>query len=127
MKFISFIVVLVLGLTSLSASAFEKAAKSRDVVVKMSSKKPLVVGNNKLVLNIKKSGSVSSDEKVSMKVFMPAMPGMPAMESRSKAEYLDNGNYEIEVNFSMGGTWQMHIFVTPKTGRKYRVKTSVNI
>jgi hypothetical protein len=27
----------------------------------------------------------------------------------------------------MGGTWQVHIFLTPKTGKKVRVKSSVNL
>ena len=93
----------------------------------MSSEKPLVVGNNTLVLNIKKGGVLSSGDEVTVKVFMPAMPGMPAMESRSSAKYIEDGNYEITVNFSMSGTWQIHIIVTPKVGKKYRLKSSVNI
>jgi hypothetical protein len=60
-------------------------------------------------------------------VFMPAMPGMPAMESMVDAVSLGNGRYKADVNFSMPGTWQIHILITPKTGRKIRVKTSVNI
>ena len=58
---------------------------------------------------------------------MPAMPGMPAMESKAQAKDLGNGKYQVTVNLAMGGTWQIHIFITPKTGKKSRVKTSINI
>ncbi|MCK4874958.1 MAG: FixH family protein [Sulfurimonas sp.] len=127
MRLISLIIGLTLMFTSLNGAAFEKEAKSRSAVVKLSADKPLVVGNNTLVLNIKKSGVLSDGDKVSIKVFMPAMPGMPHMENKGDAKYLGNGNYEVKVNFSMGGTWQIQIFVTPKEGKKYRVKTSVNL
>ena len=52
---------------------------------------------------------------------------MPYMESVSKAKSLGNGEFEANVNISMGGTWQVHIFLTPKTGKKVRAKTSFNI
>ena len=39
-----------------------------------------------------------------VKVFMPAMPGMPYMESVSEAKNLGNGKFETNVNISMGGT-----------------------
>ncbi|NOR58611.1 MAG: hypothetical protein GQ474_08830, partial [Sulfurimonas sp.] len=68
-----------------------------------------------------------ADAAVSIKAFMPAMPGMPYMESVSDAKNLGDGKYNANVNLSMGGTWQVHIFITPKTGKKIRVKTSVNI
>jgi hypothetical protein len=55
------------------------------------------------------------------------MPGMPAMESVAKATSLGGGKYRADVNFAMGGTWQIHILITPKTGKRIRVKTSVNI
>ena len=31
------------------------------------------------------------------------------------------------VNLAMGGTWQVHVFITPKEGKKIRAKTSLNI
>ena len=57
---------------------------------------------------------------------MPAMPGMPAMDSKSNAQDLGNGNYKITLNIAMNGTWQLHIFITPKDGKKSRIKTSLN-
>ena len=127
MKLISFIIGLTLIFTSLNAAAFEKEAKSRNAVVKLSAEKPLVVGNNTVILNIKKGSELSIGDRVEVKVFMPAMPGMPHMEEKNSAKHIGNGNYEVNVNFSMGGTWQIHIFVTPKEGKKYRIKTSINL
>ena len=67
------------------------------------------------------------DAEVTIKAFMPAMPGMPAMESKVKATSLGNGMYEAKLNLAMNGTWQIHIFITPKSGKKSRVKTSINV
>jgi hypothetical protein len=61
-----------------------------------------------------------------LKAFMPAMPGMPAMESKVEAKNLGNGKYKATLNLAMGGTWQLHIFITPKSGKKSRVKTTLN-
>jgi hypothetical protein len=117
---------LLLSIGLLEAAAFEKEAKSRTTKVHLSSEKPLTVGSNTLILTITKDGKVPMGAKVSLKAFMPAMPGMPAMESTAKAKDLGNGKYEVNVNLAMGGTWQLHIFLTPKTGKKARVKTSIS-
>ena len=116
--------IAILGVSLLHSAAFEKVAKSRSAKVLLTSEKPLTTGNNDVNIVIDKK---YADAKVSIKVFMPAMPGMPHMENKGDAKYLGNGNYEVKVNFSMGGTWQIHIFTTPKEGKKYRVKTSVNL
>ncbi|HHH72807.1 MAG TPA: hypothetical protein ENL04_03180 [Sulfuricurvum sp.] len=121
------IATLFLSTTLLQAAAFEKIAKSRSAKVLVSSDKPLHVGSNTLYLDIKVKNTVPEGAKVAVKVFMPAMPGMPAMESRADAESLGNGRYKATVNTAMGGTWQMHIFITPNTGKKIRVKSSVNL
>ena len=121
------ITALFLATTLLEAAAFEKVAKSRSAKVLISSDKPLHVGSNTLYLDIKVRNKIPKDAKVAVRVFMPAMPGMPAMESRTDALSLGNGKYKATVNTAMGGTWQLHIFITPKTGKKIRVKSSVNI
>ena len=127
MKLLSIILGLMLMLTSLSGAAFEKEAKSRNAVITLSSEKPLVVGNNTIVFEVKKDNKLTSGDEITVKAFMPAMPGMPYMENKDVARELGNGKYESVVNFSMGGTWQIQIFVKPKIGKKYRVKTSVNL
>lgn len=116
---------LVLGATLLQGAAFERVAKSRATQVMLTSQKPLTVGNNTVHLEVGHKNY--KDSQVSIKVFMPAMPGMPYMESVSEAKSLGNGKFTTNVNLSMGGTWQVHIFITPKSGKKVRAKTSINI
>ncbi|MDQ7060442.1 MAG: FixH family protein [Sulfurimonas sp.] len=116
---------LLLGATLLQGAAFEKVAKSRATQVMMSSEKPLSTGNNTIMLEVGHKNY--KDATVSIKVFMPAMPGMPYMESKSEAKSLGNGKFTVDVNIAMSGTWQVHIFLAPKTGKKVRAKTSFNI
>jgi len=117
--------IALLGVSLLQGAAFEKVAKSRATKVTLNSEKPLTAGNNTIILKI--SNDKLKDSKVVFKAFMPAMPGMPAMESKSVAKNLGNGKYSVDFNLAMNGTWQVHIFITPKEGRKVRVKTSLNI
>ena len=119
--------IIALSTSILQAAAFEKTAKFRTTKVAMSSEKPLVVGNNTLTLHVTLANKVSEGAKVIVKAFMPAMPGMPAMKSQAEASSLGGGNYTSKVNFAMGGTWQIHFIIVPKTGKKIRVKSSVNI
>lgn len=116
--------IAILGGSLLQAAAFEKVAKSRSANVLLTSEKPLTTGNNDINIVIDEK---YADATINLKVFMPAMPGMPYMETTADAKNLGNGKYEANVNLSMGGTWQVHIFITPKTGKKIRVKTSLNI
>lgn len=116
---------LLLGTTLLQGIAFEKTISSSATQIILSSVKPLSTGNNTLLLEIMSEDYKDSD--VSLKVFMPAMPGMPYMQSISKVKNIGSGKYTTNINVSMRGTWQVHIFVTPKTGKKVRIKTSFNI
>jgi len=117
---------LLLSASFLQAAAFEKDAKFRTTKIHISSDKPIGTGSNIFILEIKKDGKALKGPKVSVKAFMPAMPGMPAMKSESVAKDLGNGKYEITLNIAMGGTWQVHIFIIPSEGKKTRVKTSIN-
>ena len=117
---------LLLGATLVHASAFNKDAKFRTTTVHITADKPLTAGSNTVVVTIKKNGKLINDAQVALKAFMPAMPGMPAMSSKVNAKNLGNGQYKATLNLSMGGTWQLHIFITPKTGKRSRVKTTLN-
>jgi len=116
--------IAILGASILQAAAFEKVAKSRSAKVTISSEKPVTTGYNDFNIVVDKK---FADAEVSIKVFMPAMPGMPYMDNIADAKNLGGGKYKATVNFSMGGTWQIHIFITPKDGKKIRAKTSLNI
>lgn len=123
--FAKIIMILLLTLSFAQAKAFEKVANSSATKVLISSEKPLSVGNNTLVFHIE--NAKYKDATLSVKLFMPAMPGMPYMENISDARLLEDGTFQAEVNFAMSGTWQVHIFITPKEGKPVRVKTSLNI
>jgi len=127
MKLFTMILAILFTLSFANAAGFEKSAKFRTTTVEMSSQKPLTVGVNGVTFTISQKGIALVDAEVKIKVFMPAMPGMPKMEAVFSAVSLGHGKYSSDLNFSMGGTWQMHIFVLTKDGKKYRIKSSVNI
>lgn len=115
-------------LASLSfGAAWEQSASVQNIKAAVSSNKPLVVGRNELVVTLKQQNKPIENAVVEVKAFMPAMPGMPAMESRGKAVRQGHGSYKTTVSLDMRGTWQLHIFVTTKEGKKYRLKTSATI
>ncbi|OIP55982.1 MAG: hypothetical protein AUK54_02880 [Helicobacteraceae bacterium CG2_30_36_10] len=114
-----------LGAALLQGAAFEKTAKTGATQVELSSEKPLTSGKNTLTLVV--LNEEYKDAAVSVKAFMPAMPGMPHMESLSEAVSLGKGKYRVDLNLAMRGTWQLHIFITPKEGKKVRVKSSLNL
>ena len=116
-----------LSITILQAAPFHKTAKYRTLKVEMNADKPLSAGENLLKLTVTREGKPLVDADVALKIFMPAMPGMPYMETKTRAKALGNGLYEARFNVAMGGTWQVHIFITTKEGKKYRVKTSLNL
>jgi len=126
-KFIS-LVSLVLFFVACSggnatSKGFSKQAKAGELDVVFSSDKPLVVGDNSIDITVNKSGQAIQDAKVEMKVSMPQMPGMPYMESIQLMK--PNGDiYSGNINFSMGGTWQVKIFIEVD-GKKYKISSSV--
>jgi len=117
---------LLLGVSLSHAAAFSKDAKFRSTTAHITAEQPLTTGANTLVVTLKKGGKALSDVKVTLKAFMPAMPGMPAMSSKVDAKNLGNGKYQATLNLAMSGTWQLHIFITPKKGKKSRIKTTLN-
>ena len=119
------LLTLFLSATLAQAAAFSKDAKYRTTKIHITSEQPLTTGKNTFILDISQKGKATTGA-VAVKAFMPAMPGMPAMKSTSTAKDLGSGKYEVTLNIAMNGTWQIHIFITPKTGKKSRVKTSIN-
>jgi len=118
--------VMILSVTLAQAAAFSKDAKYRTTKVHISAEKPITSGTNTLTFTITKDAKILQGAKVSIKAFMPAMPGMPAMVSQTEATSLGDGNYKATLNLAMSGTWQVHIFIAPKDGKKSRVKTTIN-
>jgi hypothetical protein len=94
--------------------------------VKLTSKKPLVVGNNDIEIQLLKDGEVDKEAKVKIKFFMPEMPGMPYMEYKEKLK-LEGDVYKGVVNFSMGGTWQYHLKFKKADGSIHKIRGSINL
>jgi len=119
-------ILLSLGLSTLMAQSFTQELSYKELSIHISSDKPLSIGTNTLDIEIFKNKTAIKDVAVRVKVFMPAMPGMPAMKDEKEAKSLGEGKYEVNVQLSMRGTWQVHIFILPETGKKMRVKGSLN-
>ncbi len=94
--------------------------------VKIKSEKSLVVGNNTFFVELLKDGKAVTSAKVKLKFFMPEMPGMPYMEYEDEATLVD-GKYKVNINLSMGGTWQYMIKFKTEDGAVHSIKSSVNL
>lgn len=123
-KLLSILTLLIFStIFAFASDAFYKKGKAGSIKVEISSEKPLVVGDNEIILKLSKKDTSFKDAKIKFKVFMPEMPGMPYMEYIDKPSF-ENGLFKNSINFSMGGTWQIHIFIE-LDGKKYRYKGSV--
>jgi len=106
-----------------ASEGFTKSGKAGNLSVTYSSAKPLVVGDNSIDVKVTNNGKAVTGAKVEMKVFMPEMPGMPYMEDTQTMREVGD-KYSGNINFSMGGTWQVKIFIE-KDGKKYKYAGSV--
>ena len=102
---------------------FSKTGHVGTIKVTYSSEKPLVVGDNEMKVVLRKDAKPLTNAKVTFKIFMPEMPGMPAMQE-VKTLSASGNVYSGNINFSMGGTWQVKIYIETG-GKKYRYKSSV--
>ena len=126
-KFATALIILLLaaGLVYAKDYMVIKKAGSYTVEVKLD-KNPPITGQNKMEISIKddKGGNVT-DAKVTVDYSMPAMPGMPAMNYKAKAE-LNGNRYLANVNFSMSGAWAVNIKIT-RAGKTQAVKLNVDV
>ena len=124
------IIKIVLGFfltfTFLNAELLEQNGQKDGYDVTLKSSKSLVVGSNEFLVKLSKDSKVVETAKVKVKFFMPEMPGMPYMESEDNA-VLVNGVYKVNINFSMGGTWQYHLKFKTEDGVVHTIKGSVNL
>ena len=124
------IIKIVLGLfltfTFLNAELLEQNGQKDGYDVTLKSSKALVVGSNEFLVKLSKDSKVVENVKVKIKFFMPEMPGMPYMESEENA-VLVNQEYKVNINLSMGGTWQYHLKFKTEDGVVHTIKGSVNL
>jgi hypothetical protein len=126
-KFTAAFIILLLaaGLAYAKDYVVMKKAGSYTVEVKLD-KNPPIIGANKMDINITddKGGNVT-DATVVVEYIMPAMPGMPPMNYKAKAE-LKGSRYLANVNFSMSGAWAVNIKIT-RAGKTQVVKLNVDV
>ena len=119
------ILFLVVGLVYAKDYMVMKKAGSYTVEVKLD-KNPPITGPNKMEINIQDDKGIKvTDATVVVEYVMPAMPGMPSMNYKAKAE-LNGSRYLANVNFSMSGAWAVNIKIT-RAGKTQAVKLNVDV
>jgi hypothetical protein len=128
MKRITIIIfVLFLAFGFAYAKDFMIMKKAGNYMVHMKlDKNPPVTGQNKMEISIQDAtGADVTDAMVAVDFSMPAMPGMPAMNYKAKAEVTGN-RYLANVNFSMSGAWNINVKIT-RAGKTQSVKFNVDV
>jgi hypothetical protein len=126
-KFVTVLIILLLaaGLVYAKDYMAVKKADGYSVEVKLD-KNPPITGQNKMEISIKDDKGINvTDATVVVEYVMPAMPGMPAMNYKAKAE-LSGSRYLANVNFSMSGAWAVNIKIT-RAGKTQAVKLNVDV
>jgi hypothetical protein len=119
------ILFLAAGLVYAKDYVVMKQAGSYTVQIKLD-KNPPITGQNKMEISIRDDKGVNvTDAAVVVEYIMPAMPGMPAMNYKAKAE-LNGSRYLANVNFSMSGAWAVNIKIT-RAGKTQAVKLNVDV
>ena len=111
--------------SSKSSAALHKMHSVDGYDVAISSQKALIAGNNTFKIALFKAGK-KVDAKVKMKFFMPEMPGMPYMESKSKSKTKD-GEATVKANLSMSGTWQYQLKFKTADEEVHKLRGSINL
>jgi len=119
------VVLLAFGMAYAKDYEMTKKTGGYTVYVKMD-KNPPVVGKNQISIILKDaSGAEIADAAVLIEYGMAAMPGMPAMNYKAKAEAKDK-RYVATIDFSMGGAWYLNARIT-RAGKTQLVKFNVDV
>lgn len=116
---------LAFGLAYAKDYTVTKKAGSYTVNVRMD-KNPPIAGENNIVIGIQDAaGAEVVDATVVVEYSMPAMPGMPAMNYKTKTD-TKNKKYMATVDFSMSGAWNINVKIT-RAGKTQSVKFNVDV
>jgi hypothetical protein len=126
-KFTAVLIILLLAVGLVYAKDYMVMKKAGNYTVEVKlDKNPPIIGANKMEISIKDDkGSNVTDATVVVEYIMSAMPGMPAMNYKAKAE-LNGSRYLTNVNFSMSGAWGVNIKIT-RAGKTQAVKLNVDV
>jgi YtkA-like len=111
---IAFTAAVIAGLLLFGCSkGYEKSTVTGDLTITLSvDRYPLVKGDNMLsVKAADASGKPVTDAAVSVRYFMPAMPGMAPMDFNTQA-VLKGDQYALSANVPMEGGWKAEVSVT---------------
>ncbi len=119
------ILFLACGLAFAKDYTVTKKAGPYTVLVRMD-KNPPIAGENNIVISIQDAaGADVVDAAVMVEYSMPAMPGMPAMNYKTKTD-AKSKKYVATVDFSMSGAWSINVKVT-RAGKTQSVKFNVDV
>jgi hypothetical protein len=119
------ILFLAFGLAYAKDYTVTKKVGSYMVHVRMD-KNPPITGKNNIEISIQDAaGADVVDAVVIVEYSMPAMPGMPAMNYKTKTE-TKNKKYMATVDFSMSGAWNINVKIT-RAGKTQSVKFNVDV
>jgi hypothetical protein len=119
------ILFLAFGLAYAKDYTVTKKAGSYTVNVRID-KNPPIAGENNMVISIQDAaGADVVDATVVVEYSMPAMPGMPAMNYKTKTD-TKNKKYMATVDFSMSGSWNINIKIA-RAGKIQSVKFNVDV
>jgi hypothetical protein len=95
------------------AKGYESQKSAGDLKITLSiDRYPLVKGDNSLKVKIADAtGKAITDAAISVRYFMPPMPGMAPMEYKTQAA-LRGDSYSFSANVPMEGGWKAEVSVT---------------
>jgi YtkA-like len=108
------------------AGGVSQNGKAGDLDVTITTDKALFVGTNDFKIKVTKGGKEVKDASVKLKLFMPAMPGMPGMGEEIEAKPTADG-YDAKASFSMNGGWQVTTTIAEKGGKAKKYRFNVNL
>jgi hypothetical protein len=105
-------VIIISALTVGISWGYEAQKTTGDLTITLSAGNyPLVKGDNELSVKVTDgSGKAVTDAKVTARFFMPPMPGMAPMSSKTDA-MLKGDVYRFKANADMEGTWKTEVTV----------------
>ena len=119
------ILFLTFGLAYAKDYTVTKKVGSYMVQVRMD-KNPPITGKNNIEINLQDAaGAEVTDATVVVEYSMPAMPGMPAMNYKTKTD-TKNKKYLATLDFSMSGAWNINVKIT-RAGKTQSVKFNVDV
>jgi hypothetical protein len=119
------ILFLASGLAYAKDYTVTKKAGAYTVLVRMD-KNPPIVGKNNIEISIQDAAAADVvDATVMVEYSMPAMPGMPAMNYKTKTD-TKSKKYVSTVDFSMSGAWSINVKIT-RAGKTQSVKFNVDV